>query len=319
MRFSVESWDPGYGASVGEEGLTDVDDPVDVDVEVAAEGWEPITPDAPLEHPVLYFVDGVRRIDARVWVRAPGADEHQPAFAGVCATVAAGVVRCEPGSATLIDARVERALYTAAPEAVPIVTRHGAYELRPIAGDGDEPLHLAIHNHMTAVEQRVAVDCTRAVESCRSAAGVGTDIVVFDGPLRGRETPAGVGYVKTQHVQYLPPAQHLVVGRLSAGQRTPLFLIGGRFNRWSWYLRLPGPVSHPLSGVVRLELPGLGQATDAAARADLLSSLLPRFASVPHKDSRAPQNLHPIAGLERELRRRLGDQHLLERALRRAS
>ena len=32
---------------------------------------------------------------------------------------------------------------------------------------------------------------------------------------------------------------------------------------------------------------------------------LPAFASAPHKDTRSPQNLYPIAGLERELRRRL--------------
>ena len=48
----------------------------------------------------------------------------------------------------------------------------------------------------------------------------------------------------------------------------------------------------------------------------LLTSILPRFASEPHKEPRAPQNLYPIAGLEHHLRHRLGDPHLLERALR---
>ena len=38
-----------------------------------------------------------------------------------------------------------------------------------------------------------------------------------------------------------------------------------------------------------------------------------------HKDARAPQNLYPIGGLERELRRRLGDSRLLYRALRSAA
>ena len=42
---------------------------------------------------------------------------------------------------------------------------------------------------------------------------------------------------------------------------------------------------------------------------------MPRYASEPHKDPRAPQNLYPIGGLERELRRRLGDPDLLYRAL----
>jgi len=34
------------------------------------------------------------------------------------------------------------------------------------------------------------------------------------------------------------------------------------------------------------------------------------------KDPRAPQNLYPIAGLERELRRRLGNPQILHRSLR---
>ena len=43
---------------------------------------------------------------------------------------------------------------------------------------------------------------------------------------------------------------------------------------------------------------------------------LGRYASEPYKDPRAPQNLYPIGGLERELRRRLGDAGLMFRALR---
>jgi hypothetical protein len=49
--------------------------------------------------------------------------------------------------------------------------------------------------------------------------------------------------------------------------------------------------------------------------ADLTATVLPRFASKPHKDPRAPQNLVPIGGLERQLRRRLGDARLIQRAL----
>jgi hypothetical protein len=49
------------------------------------------------------------------------------------------------------------------------------------------------------------------------------------------------------------------------------------------------------------------------------AATLPAYASTPHKDPRAPQNLFPIAGLERELRRRLGDAALVHRALRLAA
>jgi hypothetical protein len=48
-------------------------------------------------------------------------------------------------------------------------------------------------------------------------------------------------------------------------------------------------------------------------------AVLPKYASCEYKDPRAPQNLVPVAGLERELRRRLRNQALLLRALRTAS
>jgi hypothetical protein len=54
---------------------------------------------------------------------------------------------------------------------------------------------------------------------------------------------------------------------------------------------------------------------ELTALADLTALVLPRYASEAHKDARAPQNLYPISGLERELRRRLGDPALLHRAL----
>ncbi len=80
-----------------------------------------------------------------------------------------------------------------------------------------------------------------------------------------------------------------------------------------------GAIAHPLAGVVRCEASGDHSLADAAALADCTARSLPRFASAAHKDSRAPQNLYPIAGLERTLRARLGDQGLLLRALRSAA
>jgi hypothetical protein len=95
-----------------------------------------------------------------------------------------------------------------------------------------------------------------------------------------------------------------------------LFLTTTAWSRYSWYLRLPGPTDHPWASVVRCEVPAdLG--TEAATNlADRVTLTLPRFASHGHKDPRAPQNLYPIGGLERALRRRLGDQGLLYRSLR---
>jgi hypothetical protein len=146
------------------------------------------------------------------------------------------------------------------------------------------------------------------------------ELLVVDGPLGARRLlPGTVGYIKTHHVSYLPTALHGVIGALTPGQRTPVFCMGERFARHSWYLRLPGEVSHPWAGVVRCEAAMDIGPERAIALADRLSAVLPRFASSPHKDPRAPQNLFPIAGLERELRRRLGDPLLIQRALREAA
>ncbi len=178
----------------------------------------------------------------------------------------------------------------------------------PTPDDDPASIYLAIHGRMTGLEARLAGD-------------LDAEVVVFDGPLRGRNDPRAVGYVKTQHVRYLPDEVAPILGALGDGERTPIFLIGGAaglqgLSRYSWYLRLPGPRTQPLAGIVRCELAGLGTVADAVARADLLTAILPRYASEPHKEPRAPQNLYPIAGLEHHLRHRLGDPHLLERALR---
>ena len=109
------------------------------------------------------------------------------------------------------------------------------------------------------------------------------------------------------------------MGTLSPGQRTPVFLMGTSWDRHSWYLRLPGPRGAPWAGVVRIECSADLPVPEVKELASLSQACLGRFASAAYKDARAPQNLYPIAGLERELRRRLGDPRLLYRALREAA
>jgi hypothetical protein len=110
-----------------------------------------------------------------------------------------------------------------------------------------------------------------------------------------------------------------VIARLEAAYRSPVFRMGTSWDRYAWYLRLPGGVGAPWAGVVRVECAADLTAADAVALANLSQETLCRYASVEFKDSRAPQNLFPIAGLERALRRRLGDPGLLYRALRAAA
>jgi hypothetical protein len=125
--------------------------------------------------------------------------------------------------------------------------------------------------------------------------------------------------VKTHHVAYLRGDAATVLAALAPGERTPAFTIGSTWTRHSWYVRLPGAGDAPLAGVVRCECPADIGVPRLTALADLTALVLPRFASQAHKDGRAPQNLYPIAGLERELRRRLGDPALVHRGVRAAA
>jgi hypothetical protein len=308
--FTVDPWDPGYGLAFSEEqdgaALEGSTAELALDLEIPAQDWRPVDPDQAAALPgMVLFLDGVRRIDARVWVHGR---DPQPG-AGIAASMAAGLVACD-GSARVIGVRTERGLFTAAPEAADIRTRMGSYPALRAAGPGLDKLSLALQQRLTDLEVELAIDV-------RTAQPGGDDLLVVDGPLRGRtHLDRTVGYIKTHHASYLPAAQAAVVGELRPGQRTPAFTMGTSWRRNSWYLRLPGSPGVPWAGVVRIECSADLAPESVARLADLTARVLPPLASAPHKDPRAPQNLVPIGGLERELRRRLGDQQLLYRALR---
>ena len=307
MRFSVDPWDPSYGGSV-ETDLDPSEVVVNPDIEVAADAWGPIEPVASAAPEVL-FVDGVRRIDARVWIT----DDDGVSEPGVCASYAAGVVRAGE-KAEVVQTAVRRGLFGASRAMRPITTHHAGVVYSPYAAaDGSpESLWIAIQEQMAVVEIEMA-------GAARS--GVDADaLVLLDGPVTNRTHISGaVGVIKTHATAYLPRELHLMVGDLPACARTPLFTIGGRGSRHSWYVRLPGGPDAPWAGVVRCECAASFAPADAVALAEVVTATLPRYASEPHKEARAPQNLYPVGGLERELRRRLGDPDVLYRALRRSA
>lgn len=299
MNFTVETWDSDYGAPTDPD-LSDASENVDPGVELAPESWRPILPDTDPVPDVL-FVDGVRRVDATLWIEQP---PDFPGFA-LAATYAAGAVRCN-GRATLVEAEVGRGLFTSAP-ADDVDTSVGVYAVKATKGSTAEELWLGIQQRMGDLEAVVA----------RKAGGA--ELMVLDGPLsHARDVDNAVGYVKTQKVQYLPLELRQVLTSLPSGYRTPLFLTTTSWSRYSWYLRLANHAG-PAGGLVRCEIDADKPASEAIRIASRVTATLPRFASARHKDPRAPQNLYPIGGLERDLRRRLGDRELAIRALRRAS
>jgi hypothetical protein len=326
MRFTVDAWDPSYGASAElEDFLGESTARVEVSVELPAGQWRAISPDLGAPVPAaLLFVDGVRRVEARVWIGddAPAGGPAGDASMGLCASYAAGVVCCCGQQAHLVRFETRRGLFTVAPRADTIVTWAGEYAACRTAARNDKPLSVtlseALQRRLGEVEVRTAVEARAAI----AGHGIpdGGDLLVIDGPLHGRQhLPRALGYIKSHRSTYLPPDLNALVGTLSPGQRTPVFLIGTSWDRHTWYLRLPGaagPAVAPWAGIVRIECSADLPPGEVIALAGLSQACLGRFASAEYKDARAPQNLYPIAGLERELRRRLGDPRLLYRALR---
>lgn len=304
-RLTIDPWDPGYGLSVELDELEQSTTEVNVDVEVPAALWAPLPPTVGRASSVL-FVDGVRRIEAYVWIEG----DQAPTQSGICASFAAGAIACN-GSAEFVSAAVGRGLFSASPAASDLATSAGLFSATMASGPNPPQLSLALQQSMGNLERQAAE------ASCVSQPA---ELVVVDGPLRdGTHLKGAIGYVKTHHVVYLPPEQHALVGKLAPGQRTPVFTLGTSWVRYSWYLRLGEAMTSPWSGVVRCECAADLAPAAAVALAELSAATLPRFASEPHKDSRAPQNLYPIGALERELRRRLGDSMVVYRALRSAA
>lgn len=311
MRLAVEAWAPEYGTAIGADQLPPAESDVDPDVEVPAGDWAPRTPSTGVSPGSVLFVDGVRRVDARVWI----IDDDGLARAGLAASYAAGVVRCasagrSPRTAVVERCEVRRGLFSAAPSLSAVTTRYGTYRPCVVAGDGVDALSLGLQQRMGELEGLVVAEAADA------------DLVVVDGPLnRAPSLSCAVGYVKTHQRRYLPAELAAVVAALEAGQRTPLFITTAAWSRYSWYARLPAgvppdPVAHPWAGVVRGEVSGDLAAAEAARLADLATATLPAYASAAYKDPRAPQNLVPVGELERALRRHLGDPALLYRSFR---
>jgi hypothetical protein len=306
VKFSVDPWDPSYGIANEAEALDLTTADVNPEIELAATDWRPLEPPPDFLADSVVFVDGVRRVEARVWLDDGAGGAHP----GICASFAAGAVRCDQ-DARIGPVIVGRGLFTSFGQAESVDTNAGEFPTRLAAAEGIEALALALQERMGLAE------VAAAEAACAEAP---TDLVIVDGPLRGRQhLTHAVGYVKTHHVAYLPPELHALVGRLAPGQRSPLFVLGTSWSRLAWYLRLPGTTGTPWAGVVRCECTPDLQLEQARALSDRVAATLPRFASEPHKEPRAPQNLYPIAGLERELRRRMGDPQVLYRALRRAA
>ena len=303
VRIAVDPWDPSYGSALNETALEESTATLTLDLETPPATWTPMSAPSDSWHPnELLIVDGVRRIDARVWLTPSG--QSVPTL-GVAASYAAGVVRID-GRACIEEMRYDRGLYTSCADAEDLVTILAAYPVRHTAGSEYDDLVLAVQGHMRELE-------VAAASASRSSAD---DLLVVDGPLRGRTSiPRTIGYIKSHQAAYLPAELNAVVAALAPGQRTPAFSIGTTWSRHTWYLKLPVVSASPWAGIIRCEASDSLSKAEVVDLANASTLVLPPLASQAHKDPRAPQNLIPIGGLEKALRHRLGDPVKLHRSL----
>ncbi len=321
MPVRLLPWSPEYGTAMRMDAAEpDEADRGDVDIRVEREIWAPVTPSNPAPLRVR-IVDGVRRAEAHAL--DDDLDGGMPAF-GLFASYAVGVVACEPAAARVVDEAFEvvrQYLHTGTGAANRVLSTGGArldFRARavPQAKSADDLVD-AMNRAMLDAEARLAEELSED-ESW---------LTLVDGPLRGLRHPGRrvVGYIKRVQEWYVPPREVALLPTLLPGERTPLFSIVAkgagadhlRDGRYSWYVRiahLEGPV-HPLGGVLRLECAQAVGLDGACALADLTATLLPRLASSPVRDPRAPQNLTPTGALEARLTHLLGDRRLIYRLL----
>ncbi|MBT8196954.1 MAG: hypothetical protein KJO84_00475 [Acidimicrobiia bacterium] len=304
-RLHVEGWAPDYGSPI------DTDDSLErtVDETVEVSGpWEPI-PGADDGAAEVVFVDGVRRVDARLTL-----DEPTGLVSGLCGSLAVGAVTWEretPRSQVTSSVVQRLAVFgDGRGQPVPVAGPELMYRTESIPETDPGMLIQHFHGRMRKAEAELSEELAKTGA-----------FVIADGPINDLSATEKVGYIKSHRVGYLSPEKAPIIGRLRAGQRTPLFLIGatGAYPRYSWYLRLADIAGgHSWTGIVRAEVSSHLDLPTAQRIADRATALLPKFSAPMHVDSRAPQNLVPIAALERELRRLLGDPEFVYRRLRAA-
>jgi uncharacterized protein len=301
----LDPWMPDYNGAVQ---IDSEDEPVSgqVDTSVESHEWKAVAPQSSAA-PLLYFIDGVRRTDARVL-----AWDKKGLVHGLFGTVAAGAVRSDGRAAAYFRCGIRRVLVLGGghSRSATIYAGNAPVEFEGIASIARNPAEVGgqLQELMRQLEAKIA-------ESVLTEKAV----VFIDGPLAYITSlgPA-VGVIKRISQAYLDGDHFALVTSLTLAQRTPLFLISdGKRDRYSWYLRigLGRRFEHALAGIIRLEVRSAAGLEAARQLANTSAAVLIEFASSAVRDPRAPQNLVPIGALEQELRRRMGDSLIIRRGI----
>jgi hypothetical protein len=306
MSIFVEDWQGSYGSPY----LVTPDDQGSANVSLAEDTIFTTHANRLVQdrHEQLAFVDGVRRGEAALYQHSP---ESGRVVRGVAGSHACGAVIANGESrAIFVGERVQRLVIWGSGETGTLDPIGGfAWVSRSVDDEAPDAPLKQIQERMRREEVMLAEELSR--QGLR---------VILDGPLfyvRSWDLPI-VGYIKTHSRALLEPEMHKLIPSLRPGERSTIFRLGD--DRYSCYLRLTptSEMSGPWAGIVRLEVPqatGLKQAIETVS---WIAGVIPRYAGIPYKDPRAPQNLQPVGALEKHLRHRLGDPGLAYRAVRAA-
>lgn len=237
LRFAVDGWGIDYGTALDVDGLSTSKGQITADIEIAPDDWSPVDPDPTITTPdAVLFVDGVRRIDARIWIDD---DTETSALASVasCASYAAGVLCCCANGAHVVAAEVRRGVFTTVGSTADILMKAGCYRVQHVTRNENTPLLVTLSS---AVQQQLAETEIEVATAARSDSDdhspIEDDLLVVDGPLHNRtHLDRTIGYVKSHQSEYLPADLNGMVSKLAVGQRTPVFHIGSDWDRY-WQL-----------------------------------------------------------------------------------
>jgi hypothetical protein len=304
VKLWLEPWSADFEGSIQ---TVEEQEPASVDTRVEGVRWGAIRPAYAPPPGRIAFVDGVRRIEHRLLVAQGG----RTVF-GLLGSLAAGATIVGE-TAAVEHTTVRRVIISGGglrldPFGVTLGTTRLSFESESEPDNLPETPLRGLQKAMRGAEARLTEELAE-----------NADLVIQDGPLSFvREKSCRVlGFVKRLQRTYLEGGEQALLVHLAPGERTPLFLVGGREARYSWYLRLARgrATLSPLAGVVRLEMSAQSGLEASRHLADLSAREIPRFASEAPRDPRAPQNLYPVGGLEARLKHLLGDASVIRRAI----
>jgi uncharacterized protein len=317
MKLRLDPWAAEYNTAFFADEAR-YNNPEKLEPFIETETWERIAPTQTfLTWDKLLFIDGTRRIEARVLLE----DEREQVAFGAMGSCAIGVVDCCPEhsrQAEIYDTHVRRICALSSGHSLPdfdVLPRGSQlgqlqYAVRPTSKRDAEAVVEELQNFMLQEERHLASRLSQQHPE---------SLIICDGqrPIGALEENV-IGYLKTIHDSRISREQLAVVRGLEQGERSPVYKVNtkeGTFY-YEWFLRLrdPRPWLYSLAGMVRIQ----AFAEDLDYILDLANWTclnLPIFASRQHQDPRAPQQLLPTRALEHELKRRMGDPQLIRRRI----